>query len=166
MVVAAASGGAIVASRQGLDDPPRDRVVASGPSDPPVVPGRLVYLDGTRDPSTVFRPLRSQPRSGGVMGAQLAFNALVQDASKFSPMPASVRAYYGRLTDRDASPMATRTRVWGFAAVAGCVTTGGPVPIGSPAPSPAPPQRCRQWEFVDARTGHDLGVFAQEVLPD
>lgn len=165
VVVAGAGGGAVALARHDLPHAPAG-AVASTPGDtvPAVAAGRTVYFDGSDDPTTAFLPLGEMAQDGRTLSAQHAFNALVQVGSKLSPIPVSVRAYYGSLTDGDASPMAAGTRVWGFAVVTGCVYAGGPSPPGSPAP--VRPAHCRQWEFVDARTGHDLGVTEQEVLPD
>jgi hypothetical protein len=123
---------------------------------PPVTLGQMVYFDGPHDASMTFLPLGAAPQDDRTLSAQHAYNALVETASKLSPIPATVQPYYGSLTDRDASPMAVDTAVWGFAVVTGCTYTGVP---------PAHHSRCRQWEFVGARTGHDLGVIEQEVLP-
>ena len=165
VVVAGAGGGAVALARHDLPHAPAGAVVtAPGDTVPAVAAGRTVHFDGSDDPSTTFLPLGEQPQDGHTLSAQHAFNALVQKGSKLSPIPVSVRAYYGSLTDRDASPMAAGTRVWGFAVVTGCVYAGGPAPPGSRPP--VRPQHCRQWEFVDARTGHALGVVEQEVLPD
>lgn len=164
VVIGLAGGGAVALARHDTaHSPPAPRAATSSHLErvthtvPPVALGKMVYFGGPHDASTTFLPLGEQPQDGRTLSAQHAYDALVQKASKLSPIPATVRAYYGSLTDRNTSPMAVDTAVWGFAVVTGCVYTGVP---------PAHHSRCRQWEFVDARTGHDLGVIEQEVLPD
>jgi hypothetical protein len=121
-----------------------------------VLPGRFVHVE-SGEPSTRFLPLGLGPQDGRTLSAQRAYNLLVSGSAKLQPIPASVQAYYGVLTDRSASPRAVHTRVWGFVSTSGCDSTGG---------GPAAAQRCRLWEFVNARSGHDLGVLSQEVLPN
>jgi hypothetical protein len=62
------------------------------------------------------------------------------------------------------TPKAVDRRVWAFAVESGCTSTGSPGSSDDPAATR--PAHCRLWEFVDARTGHDLGVISEEVLPD
>jgi hypothetical protein len=128
-----------------------------------VVPGRTVYVE-SGEPSTTFLPLGTGPLDGRSLSAQRAYNLLVSDSAKLQPIPATVVPYYGVLTDRNASPMAQDTRVWGFSTITGCMIVGGVAAPGDPTLPPYPPQRCRVWEFVNARSGHDLGVLTQEVL--
>jgi hypothetical protein len=130
-----------------------------------VMPGRYVYVE-SGEPRTKFLPLGPGPVDRGTLSAQRAYNLLVSDSAKLQLIPAAVQPYYGVLTDASASPMALHTLVWGFATVSGCVVTGGGPAPGHPTPSSPPAQRCRIWEFVNARSGHDLGVITQEVLPD
>jgi hypothetical protein len=128
-----------------------------------VLPGRTVYVE-SGVPSTTFLPLGVGPQDGRTLSAQRAYNLLVSHSAKLQPIPATVRPYYGLLTDGSASPMATGVRVWAFAVESGCTYAGGAGP--SPTATPSRPTRCRLWEFVNATTGHDLGVVSQEVLPD
>lgn len=155
-------GGAWVLQRSHDSPPP-------GPDaslDVPVVtPGRYVYVE-SGERRTRFLPLGPGPLDGRTLSAQRAYNLLVSDSAKLQLIPATVRPYYGVLTDASASPIALHTRVWGFATISGCVVIGGAPAPGDPTPSPPPDQRCRIWEFVDATSGHDLGVITQEVLPD
>ena len=72
-----------------------------------VVPGRTVYVD-SGVPSTTFLPLGLGPQDGRTLSAQRAYNVLVSDSAKLNPIPATVRPYYGLLTDGSASPMVTR----------------------------------------------------------
>jgi hypothetical protein len=130
-----------------------------------VLPGRTVYVESGQ-PSTTFLPLGPGPVDGRTLSAQRAYNLLVSDSAKLQLIPATVQPYYGMLTDGSASPMALHTRVWGFATINGCIVSGGAVAPGDPTPSSPPDQRCRIWEFVNATSGHDLGVITQEVLPD
>jgi hypothetical protein len=160
VVLTGAAGGAVALARHELGQAP-SRPVAGAPPSPSVVPGTTVYLD-PEDRTATFLPLGLGPASGRLVSEQRAYNALVQDASKLSPIPATVRAYYGLLTDAETTPLAVDRRVWGFAVEAGCVDPGGP--SGRPS-SATHALRCRHWEFVDARTGRDLGVIEQEVLP-
>ena len=165
VVLAGAGGGAVVLTRHDLGpSPSAAHARASTPAEPSVVPGRIIYLDAN-DAGMTFLPLGPRPPDDRTLSVQHAYDALLQMPSKLNPIPATVSAYYGSLTDVDASPMAVNTRVWGFAVVRGCLVTPAPPPPGSPTTSPGPPMQCRQWEFVDARTGHDLGVMEQEVLP-
>jgi hypothetical protein len=130
-----------------------------------VTPGRYVYVE-SGERRTRFLPLGPGPLDGHTLSAQRAYNLLVSDSAKLQLIPATVRPYYGVLTDAAASPMALHTLVWGFATIGGCVVIGGVPEPGDPSPAPPPAQRCRIWEFVNARSGHDLGVITQEVLPD
>ncbi|HEX4687715.1 MAG TPA: hypothetical protein VH228_13110 [Nocardioides sp.] len=130
---------------------------------PEVVPGTAVFVQ-SGVPSTRFLPLGQQPDDGHTLSAQRAYNALVSDSAKLNPIPATVRPYYGVLRDASAAPVAVNVRVWGFAVESGCHDTGE-APASS-VPSPSSPTHCRLWEFVDARTGRNLGVISQEVLPD
>jgi hypothetical protein len=127
-----------------------------------VIPGRTVYVE-SGEPSTTFLPLGTGPRDGRSLSAQRAYDLLVSDTAKLQPIPATVVPYYGVLTDRNASPMAVDVRVWAFATESGCTYSDGAAP--SEAVTASRPTHCRLWEFVDARTGHDLGVLSQEVLP-
>lgn len=128
-----------------------------------ILPGRTVYVE-SGVPSTTFLPLGTGPQDGRTLSAQRAYNLLVSHSAKLQPIPATVRPYYGLLTDGSASPMATDVRVWAFAVESGCTYVGG---VGSfPSATPSRPTRCRLWEFVNATTGHDLRVVSQEVLPD
>jgi hypothetical protein len=122
--------------------------------------GRTVHVD-SRVPGTRFLPLGSAPEDGRTLSAQHAYNLLVSGSPKLSPIPATVRPYYGLLTDLAASPKAVQARVWGFTVLAPCHDTS---PAGAPTSSQL--TRCRLWEFVDARTGRNLGMISQEVLPD
>jgi hypothetical protein len=143
--------------------------MSDGPSSPPatadarVVPGRVVHVEsGVR--TTTFLPLGLGPQDGRTLSAQRAYNALVSDSPKLNPIPATVRPYYGVLTDSAASPAADHVRVWGFAVDSGCRDGDDSVPSEVGASTGA--SRCRLWEFVDARTGHHLGEISQEVLPN
>jgi hypothetical protein len=128
-----------------------------------VVQGRSVHVD-TGVSRTTFLPLGSAPADGRTLSAQRAYNAMLQSPSLAAPIPAGVRTYYGLLTHRFTPPVAARVRVWGFAVESRCVFSDAPLASGEPTSSV--PTRCRKWEFVNARTGHDLGVITQEVLPD
>jgi hypothetical protein len=116
-----------------------------------VEPGRAVHVE-SGEPRTTFLPLGPGPHDGRTLSAQRAYNVLVGDSAKLQLMPATVQAYYGVLSAPDAVGGVGDVRVWAFVSESGCsdATTG----------------RCRLWEFVDARTGRDLGVVTQEVLPD
>jgi hypothetical protein len=163
-VVAAAGGGAVALARQALGPSTPAGPVAGSSSSPvasPIVAGTTVHLD-PHDRTLTFLPLGLRPPSGAELSEQRAYDALVQDASKLSPIPPTVRAYYGLLTDPDTKPLAIDRRVWGFVVEAGCVDSGGRPGHRWSATGPV---RCRHWEFVDARTGRDLGVIEQEVLP-
>lgn len=156
VVLATAGGGTVALARHDWGSAPSR---SGAPVEPPVVPGRVVHVDsGVR--MTTFLPLGRGPQDGRTLSAQHAYNALVLSASKLSPIPATVRAYYGVL----AAPAAVDVRVWGFAVASDCSPGAGSSPTG--ASTPAPPTRCRLWEFVDARTGHDVGGISREVLPD
>jgi hypothetical protein len=164
VVLTGAGGGAVALARHELGRTTSSRPLAGSPASPaapPVVPGTTVYLD-PEDRTMTFLPLGAGRGSARLVSEQRAYNVLVQDASKLSPIPATVRAYYGLLTDADTTPLAVDRRVWGFAVEAGCVHPGG-----RPGRrwSASRPVKCRDWEFVDARTGRDLGVIEQEVLP-
>jgi hypothetical protein len=128
-----------------------------------IVVGSAVHVDagmvGTR-----FLPLGMAPVDGHTLSAQHAYNAMLSYPSLSAPIPAGVRAYYGLLTARSTTAAARDLRVWGFAVESGCLYTVGP--RASRDPTPTRPVRCRHWEFVNARTGRDLGVITQEVLPD
>jgi hypothetical protein len=136
---------------------------ASAPVDgTEVVLGRSVHVEsGVR--GTRFLPLGPAPVDGRTLSAQHAYNAMLGSPSLAAPIPADLRAYYGVLTDTSPSPMAKNVRVWGFAVVSGCLGSLASPKSGEPT-SPQP-VRCRHWEFVNARTGLDLGVITQEVLP-
>ena len=129
---------------------------------PPIVPGTIVHVEsGVR--ATRFLPLGAAPVDGHTLSAQHAYNLLVSSSAKLSPIPASVHPYYGVLTDAAASPVAVDLRVWGFAVESGCLDRDGSPRSDTSTPSTV--TRCRLWEFVNARTGHHLGVITQEVLP-
>jgi hypothetical protein len=150
----------VVHGRHGAGPTSTRRVPAA--DDTAVVPGRTVHVE-SGVPSTTFLPLGSAPKDGRTLSAQHAYNLLVSGSPKLIPIPATVQAYYGVLTD--AAPAgAVNVRVWGFAVESGCARSGTP-PASDAA---AQPRRthCRLWEFVDARTGHDLGMISQEVLPE
>lgn len=143
------SAGAWAALRADGDRPVRHRETHLEVSR--VQPGRLVHVEsGVR--STRFLPLGAGPQDGRTLSAQRAYNLLVGASAKLQLMPATVRPYYGVLTAPEAVPGVVDTRVWAFASESGCSEAGA--------------ARCRLWEFVDARTGRDLGVVTQEVLPD
>lgn len=127
-----------------------------------VIPGRTLYVE-SGEPSTTFLPLGTGPLDGRSLSAQRAYNLLVSDSAKLQPIPATVVPYYGVLTDRNASPRAVDVRVWAFAIESGCTDALGTGPSDAVTTSRA--TDCRLWEFVNARTGHDLGVVSQEVLP-
>ncbi len=164
--------GAVVWSRHDLEPTRRAAhasaapVAGASPDDTVVVTGSAVHVEsGTR--ATTFLPLGAAPDDGQTLSEQRAFNALVADASKLTPIPATVRGYYGLLTDADASPPAVHVQVWAFAATSRCATSSGGAPKPeAAASSPRPQRQCRKWEFVDARSGHALGVVSREVLPD
>jgi len=122
--------------------------------------GRTVHVE-SGVPSTRFLPLGSAPEDGRTLSAQHAYNLLVSSSSKLSPIPATVRPYYGLLTDVAASPKAVHVRVWGFTVLSSCHDTTSPG-----ASTSSQPTQCRLWEFVDARTGRNLGMISREVLPD
>jgi hypothetical protein len=163
LLLVVAVGGVVAWARH--DDPGAPRVPAATTSgEPPIVPGTIVHVvPGVG--ATRFLPLGSAPRDGRTFSAQHAYNALVLTSSKLSPIPATVRAYYGVLHDASASPAVLDVRVWAFVVTGGCGSVGGPPSRGDPTSSPSPGRQCRLWEFVNARTGHDLGVVSQEVLP-
>jgi hypothetical protein len=163
LVLLGAGVGAVVWSRHDLEPSRPDSSASAVPDRTAVVAGSVVHVE----PGATFLPLGSPPDDGRTLSQQSAFNALVQDESKLSPIPATVRGYYGLLTDVGTSPPAAHREVWGFAVTKACVYSMPPVPPGQPMPTAAPPERpCRYWEFVDARTGHELGVVTQELLPD
>lgn len=125
-----------------------------------LVPGRYVYVEAGQ-PGTRFLPLGTAPQDGHTLSAQRAYNLLVAGSAKLQLIPAGIQPYYGVL-DYWARPR----RVWAFTTTGTCaISPGRPVP-GDPTPSPQPVPRCRSWEFVNATTGHDLGILTQEVLPD
>jgi NAD(P)-dependent dehydrogenase (short-subunit alcohol dehydrogenase family) len=165
LVLLVAGGGAVVWARHDLDVTRQDPPASSVPDGTPIVPGTIVHVESDVR-ATTFLPLGSAPDDGRTLSGQHAYNALVQDASKLNPIPATVRAYYGVLTDARTSPPAVHLRVWAFAVTSGCVTSGGVPAPGDPTPSPPPQRQCRLWEFVNARSGQALGVMSQEVLPD
>jgi hypothetical protein len=160
VALVAAGSGAIVLARLDLA-PPGARSPAAGPR-ASLIAGSLVHLDQA-DPSLTFLPLLPGPRGARTWSAQHAYDALLATPTKLNPIPATVQAYYGLLNDASATPAAADLRVWGFAVESGCVYADEVRPHGMWAPTY--PARCRHWEFVDARTGHDLGVIEQEVLP-
>jgi hypothetical protein len=154
VVLIVASGGAVTLARHDLSSSPSTPATRPRQAEPSaagsVTPGRVVHLvrsDGT----TTFLPLPS-PRAGRTLSAQSAYNALVGERSKLSPIPATVGAHYGVLTDASTSPPEAGVRVWGFTVEAGC------------RPSPGRKSTCRQWEFVDARTGRPLRGVERQVL--
>jgi hypothetical protein len=158
LVVAAGAGGTVAWVHRGT--PHHDAAPTAVES---VVPGTVVHVDsGVR--TTTFLPLGRAPQDGRTLSAQHAYNALVMDASKLSPIPATVRSYYGLLTDPSRSPRPVHVRVWGFAVDAGCDdATGRSAAAG---PTDAPGAECRLWEFVDAWTGHHLGMLSRQVLSE
>jgi len=163
LVLLGAGVGAVVWARHDLEPSRPDPSTSAVRDLTAVVVGSVVHVES----GTTFLPLGSAPDDGRTLSQQGAFNALVQDESKLSPIPATVHGYYGLLTDAGTSPPAADREVWGFAVTKACVDSMPPVPPGQPMPTAAPPERpCRYWEFVDARTGHDLGVVTQELLPD
>lgn len=130
---------------------------------PAVVPGRTVHVE-TTVPSTRFLPLGSQPQDGRTISAQHAYNLLVSGSEKLNPIPATVQAYYGVLTDASRSPLPVNVRVWAFAVESRCADAARQP--GSRAAGPMGGSHCRLWEFVNARTGHDLGGVSREILAD
>jgi hypothetical protein len=160
VVLVAASGGAVAWARHETASPPQ--VVRPTPSATSVVPGRPVHLDEV-DHTMTFLPVPRVPHGSGTVSAQHAYDALVDEPTKLNPIPATVNAYYGLLTDPSTTPVAAGLPVWGFAVEAGCVYSFGP-PASTRPTRPPLAQRCRHWEFVDARTGRNLGVVEQEVL--
>ena len=116
-----------------------------------IEPGRVVHVE-TDVRSTTFLPLGAGPQDGGTLSAQRAYNLLVGGSPKLQLMPATVQPYYGVLSATGLVPRALDVRVWAFASESGCPNVAA--------------GRCRLWEFVDARTGRDLGVVTHEVLPD
>ncbi len=161
VVLAASIGGATAVAR--LDHDPSARSGASAV--PPVVPGRVVHVE-SGVATTTFLPLGLGPQDGRTLSAQRAYNALVSDSPKLNPIPATVRPYYGVLTDPAASPTAVNVRVWAFAVDSGCRGSDSGGPAASESRTRSGPTRCRLWEFVDARTGHHLGAISEEVLPN
>ena len=144
------------------DEVPQRVPVASTPRELPIVPGTIVHVESDVR-ATRFLPLGPAPEDGRTLSAQHAYNLLVSSSAKLSPIPATVHPYYGVLTDAAASPAAVDLRVWGFTVESGCLDRGG-APRSDPS-TPSTVTRCRLWEFVNARTGHHLGVITQEVLP-
>jgi hypothetical protein len=124
------------------------------------VPGQKIHLatDTTR---TTFVPLGPQPDDGRTLSAPRAYNAMLSSPSLATPIPAGITAYYGVLTSAEgASPGAVR--VWAFTVDSRCELSSGARAFDAPLPLP---HRCRTWEFVDARSGVDVGVITQQVLP-
>lgn len=72
-----------------------------------------------------------------------------------TPIPATVSAVYGYLTEDDTSPPADRMPVWGFRVRGGCINTFKPTHA-----------QCDQWTFARASDGKDLGVMDQWQLHD
>jgi hypothetical protein len=161
-LVVAVSAGAVALVWQGDSSSPSSRSDSASPSVPPVLPGRPVHVD-TAAVGTTFLPLGAAPVDGHTLSAQRAYNAMLRTPSFSALMPVGVRPYYGLLTHSFTSPVATRVRVWGFAVESSCVYADTSPPRDSTPPAGT---RCRKWEFVNARTGHDLGVITQEVLPE
>ena len=126
---------------------------------PGITLGRTVHVE-SGVPSTRFLPLGSAPDDGRTLSAQRAYNLLVSGSSKLSPIPATVRPYYGLLTEVAASKSA-HVRVWGFTVLSPCHDT-----TPAEASTTSQPTQCRLWEFVDARSGRTLGTVSREVLPD
>lgn len=122
--------------------------------------GRTVHVE-SGVPSTRFLPLGSAPDDGRTLSAQHAYDMLVSSSSKLNPIPATVRPYYGLLTATTASRKAMQVRVWGFTVLSPCPDTTSPERSTSLQPT-----WCRLWEFVDARTGCNLGMISREVLPN
>jgi hypothetical protein len=114
-------------------------------------------------PRSSFLPLGTAPRDDRTLSAQHAYDLLVSGSAKLSPIPASVRPYYGVLTDPSASPGSVHVRVWGFAVESDCGRAGVQPSEASPSPRRTP---CRLWEFVDAMTGRLLGEVARQLSPD
>jgi hypothetical protein len=165
LVLLGAGSGAVVWSRQDLEVTRQVRPASSVPDGTTVAAGSIVHVEsGAR--ATTFLPLGSAPDDGRTLSGQRAYNALVQDASKLSPIPPTVRAYYGMLTDARTTPPAVHLQVWAFAVTNSCVTSNRVPAAGDPTPSPVARRQCRMWEFVNARSGQALGVMSQEVLPD
>jgi hypothetical protein len=125
-----------------------------------VVPGQTIHVasDLAR---TTFVPLGPQPDDGRTLSAQRAYNAMLSSPSLATPIPAGVGAYYGVLTGAEGMTQGA-VRVWAFAVESRCVLAFGALPPEEPLP---PHLRCRKWEFLDARSGDDLGVITQQVLP-
>jgi hypothetical protein len=165
VVLAAASSGVVLARHELGSSPAKPSSTAAASAQPSVVTGRVVQVE-SGVPSTTFLPLGSESLDRHTLSAQRAYNLLVSDSAKLQLIPATVQSYYGALTDASASPTALHTRVWAFATTSGCIVVGGVAAPGDPTPSPVPRQHCRIWEFVDATSGHDLGVITQQVLPD
>ena len=163
-LAAAASGAAVALARHGPHSSSAAPAAARvSPSAPVVVLGSAVHVDADMA-GTSFLPLGMSPVDGHTLSAQHAYNAMLGSPSLAAPIPAGVRAYYGVLSAGSTLATARDLRVWGFAVESGCVYSLGPPASGEPTPSR--PERCRHWEFVNARTGRDLGVITQEVLPD
>lgn len=133
---------AVVLVHQARQATPASSDWSSGPG--AVVLGQAVHVE-SGVPRTSFLPLGSAPEDERTLSAQHAYDLLVSGSAKLNPIPATVRAYYGLLTDPSAPTGPVHVRVWAFAVESAC---------------------CRLWEFVDARTGRDLGPAAREVLPD
>jgi hypothetical protein len=104
--------------------------------------------------------LGPQPDDGRTLSAQRAYNAMLSSPSLATPIPAGVHAYYGVLTGAGGAAKGA-VRVWAFTVESTCVLGSGALP---PDQTPAQRLRCRKWEFVDARSGVDLGVVTQQVL--
>jgi hypothetical protein len=150
----------MVAWVYGHASPPAPTAGVSARGDIAVVPGQKIHVE-TYKARTTFVPLGPQPDDGRTLSAQRAYNAMLSSPSLATPIPAGIEAYYGVLTGAEgASPGAVR--VWAFTVDSGCALSSGAHAYDEPLPLP---HRCRTWEFVDARSGVDVGVMTQQVLP-